>query len=307
MRGLKNILGGGALSQSDRLVSSELPPPSVEAVERALWLAKLNSARLTFFYALAVSAAAQRLIEEDGGKETVLAEARHVLNKLVAQAAADGVAADMQVQFGKSWLELIRQVLRNEHDLLVAGTRHQSAWRGALMGSTGIKLLRKCPCPVWITQPQPHTEITSILVAHDLRPVGDLAMELGCSMAELHGAQLHVLHSLEYPELKYALPSRVSAETSAEFRARALQHIAPQYANYEFAKDPQVHLVTDPPDAAILEHIESYAVELLVMGTIARTGIAGFLVGNTAERLLPLIPCSVLAVKPEGFVTPVRL
>ena len=43
------------------------------------------------------------------------------------------------------------------------------------------------------------------------------------------------------------------------------------------------------------------------MRPIPRTRIAGFLVGNTAERLLPLIPCSVLAVKPEGFVTPVRL
>ena len=47
--------------------------------------------------------------------------------------------------------------------------------------------------------------------------------------------------------------------------------------------------------------------DLLVMGTIARTGIAGFIVGNTAERLLPRIPCSVLAIKPEGFVSPVTL
>jgi universal stress protein E len=44
---------------------------------------------------------------------------------------------------------------------------------------------------------------------------------------------------------------------------------------------------------------------LLVMGTIARTGITGVFVGNTAERLLPQIPCSVLAIKPAGFKSPI--
>ena len=308
MQRFKNIVVGVDLSQTDRFVSDELPPPSVEAVERALWLAKRNSARLTFFFSLDISAAAQRMIEEsEGGKETVLEEARQILQELVDRANAEGVNAEMQVKFGKSWLELIRQVLQNDHDLVVAGTRHQTAWQGYLLGSTGIKLLRKCPCPVWITQPQPEEEIKSILVAHDLHSAGDIAMELGCSMAELQGAQLHVIHSLEFPELNYGLPPAVADERSAEFQARAEQHINTQLANYTFAKRPQVHIVRDTPEFAILQQIETYAVELLVMGTIARTGISGFVVGNTAERLLPRIPCSVLAVKPPDFVCPVAV
>ena len=43
------------------------------------------------------------------------------------------------------------------------------------------------------------------------------------------------------------------------------------------------------------------------MGTMARSGIAGLLIGNTAERVLRKLPCSVLAVKPDGFVSPERL
>jgi nucleotide-binding universal stress UspA family protein len=46
-------------------------------------------------------------------------------------------------------------------------------------------------------------------------------------------------------------------------------------------------------------------IDLLVMGTVCRTGISGFLIGNTAEEVLNQIDCSVLTVKPEGFVTPV--
>jgi nucleotide-binding universal stress UspA family protein len=43
------------------------------------------------------------------------------------------------------------------------------------------------------------------------------------------------------------------------------------------------------------------------MGTVARTGIPGLIIGNTAEAILDQITCSVLAAKPPGFVTPVTL
>ena len=47
--------------------------------------------------------------------------------------------------------------------------------------------------------------------------------------------------------------------------------------------------------------------DLIVMGTVARTGIPGLFIGNTAETILGRVECSVLAVKPPGFVTPVKL
>jgi nucleotide-binding universal stress UspA family protein len=59
------------------------------------------------------------------------------------------------------------------------------------------------------------------------------------------------------------------------------------------------HLI--PKLAAKLE------VGLIVMGTVSRTGVAGLFIGNTAERILRQVGCSVLTVKPDGFVTPVRL
>ena len=47
--------------------------------------------------------------------------------------------------------------------------------------------------------------------------------------------------------------------------------------------------------------------DLVVMGTVARTGLSGFFMGNTAETILNQLDCSVLAIKPPGFVTPVTL
>jgi nucleotide-binding universal stress UspA family protein len=48
-------------------------------------------------------------------------------------------------------------------------------------------------------------------------------------------------------------------------------------------------------------------VDVIVMGTVCRTGVAGFFIGNTAEKILNQVECSVLTVKPEGFESPITL
>ena len=40
--------------------------------------------------------------------------------------------------------------------------------------------------------------------------------------------------------------------------------------------------------------------------TVARSGAGGMIIGNTAERVLNRMNCSVLALKPDGFVSPVK-
>jgi nucleotide-binding universal stress UspA family protein len=61
------------------------------------------------------------------------------------------------------------------------------------------------------------------------------------------------------------------------------------------------------PAPTIIRRVEEEKIDTLVMGTVARVDIAGFFIGNTAETILSRVTCSVLAVKPEGFVTPVTL
>ena len=55
----------------------------------------------------------------------------------------------------------------------------------------------------------------------------------------------------------------------------------------------------------VMDSLDDYDCELVVMGTICRTGLPGFFIGNTAETVLQSVDCAVLTVKPEGFVTPV--
>jgi nucleotide-binding universal stress UspA family protein len=70
---------------------------------------------------------------------------------------------------------------------------------------------------------------------------------------------------------------------------------------------PRLHLPNGPAQKMIAASATELKADLVVMGTVARTGIPGFIIGNTAESILDQLDCSVIAVKPRGFVTPVKL
>ena len=69
----------------------------------------------------------------------------------------------------------------------------------------------------------------------------------------------------------------------------------------------RVHFATEPPDLAIMNCVEQHAIDLLVLGTVGRTGIAAFMTGNTAEQVLDRATCSVLTIKPNDFISSVTL
>ena len=70
--------------------------------------------------------------------------------------------------------------------------------------------------------------------------------------------------------------------------------------------EAHIHVGCTTPMRAIEEGIENLNPELLVLGTVSRGGIPGLLLGNTAKKVLRRIDRSLLTVKPEDFVSPVR-
>ena len=307
MKQFSKILVGVDLSAGDKMVGEQLPRPTNEAIERALWLAELNAASVTFFYALDIGEQAQRLIEEDSdAAATVVGKAEKMLDKQVARAKKVGVTADHQVTFGKSWLTITRQVLQNDYDLVVVGGKQHGAVDQLLIGSTGMKLLRKCPCPVWVTHLPNKKKLDAILVGHDLTEVGQQALQLGAEMAARHEATLHVVHAVEPLYTDMMEPLAALADVSEEALSTSEDTIREQLRQHDPSVAAEVHVVSGSPSAVLQETIDSYEIDLLVMGTVARSGIQGLIFGNTAERLLPQIKCSVLAVKPADFVSPIQ-
>jgi universal stress protein E len=101
------------------------------------------------------------------------------------------------------------------------------------------------------------------------------------------------------------LKSRMSAEEFAAFiestrrtAGKALSGFLAPFSDR--LTGVAVELVQAEPEEAIARYVELHDIDVVVMGTVARTGIAGLIMGNTAERVLQRLRGSVLAVKPAS-------
>jgi universal stress protein E len=317
MHNFKNILVGVDLTKYRRLDVTELRPPAREVINHAIWLARQTEARLLFFASFNISEEAfhHLAVEERTHLQTTIEQAAsEVLAALVTQAEQAGVKAQHKMTLGPGWLEIIHQVQRGGHDLVVIGTSEVSGLRRMLFGNTALKLLRRCPCPVWVVKPGHAARPLNILIATGLKSAGVEATRLGLGLGRRIGEAVHVLHVVEYP-LDYvwstAFPDSQAAEYHDRVRASARKtlHRQLQELDEEHGNDVHIHLAdgVGVPDVAIQHFIHVHKIDLLVMGTIARGGVPGVLIGNTAERLLPEVQCSLLAVKPPDFQCPVQL
>jgi universal stress protein E len=300
--------------------SSEGPTPAArDLVRRTTWLATKNSAELTFLSALNITEEALVHLEDVDRSHMLLTArqaAERVHAELVAEAQEQGIRATGRLAFGAGWLELIREVLRENHDLLMIGTRNHRGLHRMLFGSTGLKLLRRCPCPVWVSRANGEQDrALNILVASDLSPVAMSALRLTVRLAQVIEVKIHLLHVVDYPLdhlWNAGLPNATTLKYHSSMRAAAERRLSEQIeaANCRtLTPTIDVHIVDGAgiPDQQILEFVHHHHIDLLVMGTIARGGVQGIMIGNTAERLLPEVPCSVLAVKPPDFRSPVTL
>ena len=216
----------------------------------------------------------------------------------------------MIVEVGKPGVAIIEHVLTGGHDLVVVSDSNAS------QAPSVNRLLRKCPCPVWVIKPTHHTD-QRILAAVNPHPdeadLNRLILELASSMVAEFGGQLHVGHAWEvYGDSSDGAtfnftPAVEFDQLHDEVQTAHTDALAAVLADARFADAPwQVHLERGPADDAIPQMVRKYDIDLLVMGTIARSGIDGVVIGNTAERILGEVRCSVLAVKPDGFVSPIH-
>jgi universal stress protein E len=318
MERLQNILVGLDLAACKPLTTAGLGPIPREVFGRAVELARVHSARLLLFSALNVSEESLHHLDETERTHIVntLADAvNHVLHDLEQEARAEGVRASHKLASGKGWLEIIKQVERDRHDLVVVGTRDQSSLRRILFGNTAMKLLRRCPCPVLVNKLGSAGPSPRILITTDLKPTSLEALNLGIEIGQKLDSHVDVLHVVEYPLDRIwtsATPDGREMGYHVKIRAEAEQALHQQLEQTDYkalGSRLEVHLADGDglPDIAIQHFIQVHQIQLLVMGTIGRSGIQGIMVGNTAERLLPEVHCSVLAVKPPDFVSPIKL
>ncbi len=232
-----------------------------------------------------------------------------------------------EVLIGTSFLEIIRAVLRQGYDLVIKPAEKPDFLK-RLFRSNDMHLLRKCPCPVWLMKSQEKPNYSNILAAVDfdtLTPrdeeleLNQKILGLSASFALSDVATLHLAHAWEaFAEGKIIAWSQTPATAVTYVENERLRHETGLYQLGEWLRNRigaeaydslslRFHLRKGPAREVITALAGELQADLVIMGTVARTGIPGLIIGNTAEAILEQVQCSVLAIKPDGFVSPVKL
>ena len=245
-----------------------------------------------------------------------------------SKAALPDLDVVIDIAVGKPFIEIIRYVDTHGVDLIVKTADDGLGIKSYLFSSTDQHLLRKCPCPVWLRVPGAPRSVSSILAAIDIDAEANAEQEtladLNRSILDTAGrlavgtsAVIHVLHVWDAPgEGLVRLWSG-----AADGREAAVTYVRDVRAAHGGALDRSIAAVfgrapldkvevrpvlrRGAPRQVVAEQVRKLSVDVLVMGTIARTGVPGFFIGNTAEDILNTVDCSVVTVKPHSYVSPV--
>ncbi len=111
-----------------------------------------------------------------------------------------------------------------------------------------------------------------------------------------------LIRELEKPrdELKLKVDRRTWKQEAMEAHVQDQQHDSSGFTE-------NVQIVKGKTPDVVSNFVRDNAVDLVVMGTVARSGLTGLLMGNTSESVLDQINCSVLAVKPYSFKTSIQV
>jgi len=285
------------------------------AVEAAAELASHTDADVTLADVLpAVPNAARRYVNERVEQE--LADHRRERLAFIAQTIAARTTPARRHRTlllrGRPADAMIAEAVSGGYDLLIRSHGRDLAESVPAFGPVDRELLRHCPCPVWIVAAGRAARPRRILAAVDAGAKDPIDVRLNIEILEaallvraIEDAELTAIYawqifgeSLLRSHMSESEFDGLISETQAAAQADLDAVVAAANAG---DKPIRATLIKGEPERVLPAYIRDHAIDLVVMGTVGRGGLAGLVTGNTAERVLHELRGSVLAVKPEGF------
>jgi len=286
------------------LCATDLLPKSEPALERAGMLADQLGADLTLTHVV-VPGESERALEQ-----RLQAAIARMKSRARPPLWSSRRAPNVAVRTGNPARLILETAAEVKARLLVMGPHRKRSLRDTFEGTIAEKVLAAKTCPLLIVQGEARTPYRRILLALDLSDPSASAVRAAESLVIPSGADANVVHAYEPPYqgmLHYAdvgpgTATRYANSWKREAR-RAVRDLL-KYESDDFSRY-EILIAQQPAAVGILDAIERYAPDLLVMGTRGGGRLHRALVGSVANRVLHEIHCDALIV-PEGSFGPAR-
>jgi len=283
---------------------------SQPALKRAAFLAQETGASLHLFvcaYETAIGIAT--FISGPHRKNiirTVVDGNTMMVDRLATPLREEGMEITSEVVWNRRPSEAIVKALhKTDCDILIKRANIHNRVPEVIFSHVDWNILRYARCPVLLVKSGQWDDIGQVLAAVNAAPedrihekLNTLILDSAKNLAQQLDFEMHLVSA--YPAPPVFVPIASGARHPSNYREKMSKmvqtNIGKLAAGYDVNKE-HIHLVEGPVDWVIPKVSREIVAEFVVLGTVARHGVGGIALGNTAEQILDKLNCDVMVVK----------
>ncbi len=262
---------------------------------KALLIAKLGGCHIhAFLCTYKDTKQAGEYESHDDFKRNILEQATDWLEQLMQPCRVSGVPYTTQVTWDKEWVDsTIRAVEKSGCNLVIKSSFHHSKARRFFSTTSDYEMMHRCACPILFTHQEQEWKTDRMLACLDLVSADPQHMRLNNviirdaqAFANIVGMDLYLACAYTKAIDSEHLPLETHGHDVTRSQLGELYEVKPE--RVLLRQGNTVETVK-----AICEEIDP---SIVIIGTLARTGIKGKLIGNTAEKLIDIVDADLLTV-----------
>lgn len=278
-------------------MATDLSARCDRAMARAALLAKAWHSELIIAHVVHAAEVAQRDRPTSNAPSWRRPEswAQTLERALGADLEAEGITATARIVIG-SPAEAVQQAVTDDGaGLAVLGIAKDARMDRIQLGSTVDALVRRSRVPVLNVRGRARAPYRHVVVATDFSPPSMHALRLASRWFD--GARLTLFHAGMPPGSVLTSGSGDDDSWHAAMTQECAAHVAESALPGHIATGLQCLIERGQPAALLSDYIASAGVDLVVLGSQGRSGLARALLGSTAENLLHALDCDTLVVR----------
>ena len=279
------------------LVATDFSPAADNAIRSAVSVAKTFRSKLILLHV--VSEVPDSPVARDM-RQKVTRRLRDVQKSIESEGVtvlrtvvASGVPFDRIIQHADNYLV----------NVIILGSGQKSSDEPLRLGINAEKVGRKANKPVWFVRADAAPGVKRILCPVDFSDPSRRALTNAIRLAREFKADLTVLTVIEPVSSFYPSIFKVAAAVETVHAERRRSEFESFLGEFDFLNiNWKKEVRSGKAHEQILVAAGETRADLIVMGTVGRTGLARMLIGSVTEKVVRKLPCSIITVRSEHVI-----
>lgn len=241
--------------------------------------------------------------------ESKKAKDTELLSGLIDSLHQQAFQATSEIAWYNSYHQTIVNIQKAQNcGIVIKSHLPDSALKRVILTPEDWKLLRTCPCPILIVNENKSWVGRAVLAAVDLGnpdkhhvALHNTLVKVANTLTRIAEGSLHLVSVYPSPIFSEIHPDSHVPGMTPEIKEIYTSACKAYEQQYPALTKENIHLSAGAADIIIPQVAKEIDAAICVIGTVARTGISGVLIGNTAEAILDDLTCDILVIKPESI------